>query len=96
MIHLLFHVLVPGGVAYLFYRNNWLKVWAILGAGIILDADHLFAVPINDPDRCSIGFHFLHTYSAIALYGVLLIVPKLRLLALGFLIHMGLDYLACL
>ncbi|RNI24069.1 DUF6122 family protein [Rufibacter latericius] len=96
MIHLLLHVLVPGGVAFLFYRKNQWKVWAVLAAGILLDVDHLWAVPIYDPDRCSIGFHTLHTYPAIALYGVLLLFPKVRILALGFLIHMALDYIACL
>ncbi|WP_228466555.1 DUF6122 family protein [Adhaeribacter swui] len=96
MIHLLLHILVPAGVAYFFYRANWLKAGAIMAAGIILDIDHLFAVPMYDPERCSIGFHFLHTYWAIALYSLLLIIPKLRVLAIGFLIHMSLDYLACL
>ena len=97
MIHLLLHVMVPAGAAYyFFYRANWLKAWAMMAAGIILDIDHFFAVPIYDPDRCSIGFHFLHTYWAIALYFALLIIPKIRVLAIGFLIHMSLDYLACL
>ncbi|KAA3436005.1 DUF6122 family protein [Rufibacter hautae] len=96
MLHIALHLLVPAGVAWLFFRNNWMKTWLLLAAGIILDIDHLFAVPIYDPERCSIGFHFLHTYPAIALYGILVFIPKVRLLAIGFLIHMCLDYLACL
>lgn len=96
MLHILLHVMVPAGVAYLFYRNNWLKAWAMLAAGIILDIDHLFAVPMYDPDRCSIGFHFLHTYPAIAVYVILLFIPQVRTFAWGFLIHMALDYIACL
>ncbi|GEO07298.1 hypothetical protein AAE02nite_49620 [Adhaeribacter aerolatus] len=68
----------------------------MLATGIILDVDHLFAVPLYDPDRCSIGFHFLHTYPAIAVYVILLSIPKVRTFAWGFLIHMVLDYIACL
>ncbi|MFB9865611.1 DUF6122 family protein [Rufibacter immobilis] len=69
-----------------------MKAWLLLAAGIILDIDHLFAVPIYDPDRCSIGFHLLHTYPAIALYGILVFIPKVRLLAIGFLIQCKICY----
>ena len=31
-------------------------------ATMLVDLDHLFADPIYDPDRCSIGFHPLHQY----------------------------------
>jgi len=51
MIHLLLHVMVPAGAAYFLYRDNWLKAWAMMAAGIILDIDHLFAVPIYDPSN---------------------------------------------
>jgi hypothetical protein len=35
---------------------------------IIVDLDHLLADPIYDPNRCSIGFHPLHSYPAIVIY----------------------------
>ena len=58
---------------------------------MLVDLDHLLADPIYDPDRNSIGFHPLHTYSMIALYVLGLIPPKTRLIALGLVIHMALD-----
>ena len=62
----------------------------------MVDADHLLAEPVYAPDRCSIGFHPLHSYSAIGLYTALLVFPRVRLIALGLVIHMVLDGLDCL
>jgi hypothetical protein len=33
-----------------------------------VDLDHLFVTPIFEPERRSIGFHFLHSYKAIGIY----------------------------
>ncbi len=60
-----------------------------------IDIDHLLATPIFDPDRCGIGFHPLHTYPAMILYGAMFAIPKLRVLALGLMIHVVLDGLDC-
>lgn len=65
-------------------------------ATMAVDLDHLLANPIYDPNRCSIGFHPLHSYIAIGIYGVLLIFPRLRIIATGLLIHMALDYVDCI
>ena len=63
---------------------------------MLVDADHLLADPIYDPNRCGIGFHPLHSYPAIAAY-VLLLVPRAsRLLASGLVTHMAVDGLQCL
>ena len=64
-------------------------------ATMAVDLDHLLANPIYDPNRCSIGFHPLHSYIAIGIYAVLLIFPRLRIMAIGLLIHMALDYMDC-
>lgn len=64
-------------------------------AGILIDADHVLANPIVDPDRCSVGLHVLHSYWLILLYVVLSIVPKTRLIGLGLVIHIVLDWLEC-
>ena len=62
---------------------------------MLVDLDHLLADPIYDPNRCGIGFHPLHSYPAIAVYGVLLVPRMSRLVALGLVIHMALDALDC-
>jgi hypothetical protein len=95
MIHLLLHVLVPGLVAWLFYRPAWWRAWLVLQAGVLIDLDHFLADPIYDPDRCSIGFHLLHTYPAIGLYLVLWLFKRTRLFGIGLMIHILLDLLDC-
>ena len=94
--HLSLHILVPLGVAWVFYRDRWLKAWLIMMLAMIIDLDHLFADTIYDPDRCSINFHPLHTYPAIGIYILVTAIPRLRLFGLGFLIHMVLDGLDCI
>lgn len=64
-------------------------------ATMAVDLDHLLANPIYDPNRCSIGFHPLHSYIAIGVYLLLLIFPRIRIIAIGLLIHMALDYVDC-
>ncbi len=64
-------------------------------ATMAVDLDHLLAVPIYDPNRCSIGYHPLHSYYAIGLYVILLFFPKTRIVGVGLVIHMILDYLDC-
>lgn len=47
----------------------------ILIATMIVDLDHLLADPIYDPNRCSIGFHPLHTLPMIGIYILFFILP---------------------
>ena len=65
-------------------------------ATMIVDVDHLLANPIYDPDRCSIGFHPLHTAPAVAVYVLLAAWPKTRLVGIGLLLHMALDLGDCI
>lgn len=44
-------------------------------ATMLVDLDHLLADPIYDPERCSIGFHPLHTVPAIIFYAVFFLLP---------------------
>ena len=69
-------------------------LWMLLG--MLIDLDHLWATPVYDAARCSIGFHPLHTWLPIAFYAALLFHPKSRVLGLGLCIHILLDYLDCL
>ncbi|MDO1449235.1 DUF6122 family protein [Rhodocytophaga aerolata] len=87
---------MPGLIAWIFFRHQWIRAWLIMGATMIVDVDHLLATPVFDPNRCSIGFHPLHSYIAIFIYALMVLLPKLRILSIGLLIHMLLDYLDCL
>ena len=95
IIHILLHLLVPGAVAKVAFPRRWQTAWLVMALTLLVDLDHLLAVPIYDPNRCSIGFHPLHSLPAIALYSAALLVPVLRMVAAGLLVHMGLDLADC-
>jgi len=95
LVHYTLHLLVPGLIAYIFFRKQWKKAWLIMLATMLVDLDHLLANPIFDPGRCSINFHPLHTYWAMAVYMVLLFFKKTRIIAVGLLFHMLTDYIDC-
>lgn len=95
-IHLLLHALVPALVAWFFWRDRFPRAWALLLLGWAIDLDHLLADPVYAPDRCSLGFHPLHTLPAIAVYGALVVPQRTRLLGIGLLIHIALDAIDCL
>ena len=61
IIHYSSHLLVPFLLARLFWKKNWLSAALIMIATILIDLDHLLVSPIFDSNRCSIGFHPLHT-----------------------------------
>ena len=79
MIHIALHVAVPLFAALVLYRSQWPSAFVVLMATMAVDADHLLADPIYDPERCSIGFHPLHTTPAIAVYVVLFALPLVLL-----------------
>ena len=95
-LHIALHFLVPGIIAILFFKYRWKQAWLIMVATMIVDFDHLLANPIYDPNRCSINFHPLHSYTAIFLYIILTAFPKSRLIGLGLLLHMGIDLTDCI
>jgi len=75
MLHVALHVALPVLVAALLYRPRWPSAALILIATLLIDLDHLLADPIYDPERCSIGFHPLHSLPAVALYAALFALP---------------------
>lgn len=89
------HYIVPGFIAYFFFRDNWKKVYLIFVLTMLVDLDHLIADPIFDPNRCSINYHPLHTYYAMVVYAAMLVSNKTRIIAIGLLFHMLTDYLDC-
>lgn len=94
-IHYGIHFLMPLAVAYLFFRSSWKKAYLIMVATMLIDLDHLLATPLFDPGRCSINFHPLHTYYAMAVYILFLFFRKTRILGIGLLIHMLADAVDC-
>ena len=96
IIHMTLHFLVPFMVAKTVWKDNWFSPFIIMALTIAVDFDHLLADPIFDPNRCGLGFHPLHSWPAIAVYLVAIFSSRLRIVALGLLIHMGLDGTDCL
>lgn len=93
--HLMLHVGVPGAVAWSAFRPGWRRAWGVMLLTMLVDVDHLLADPVYDPGRCSIGFHPLHTWPAVALYAGLALWRPTRIVGVGLLIHMALDGLDC-
>jgi hypothetical protein len=96
-IHYGLHLLLPFAIAKIFYKQQWYKAYLLLLATMLVDLDHLFANPIFDPNRCSIGFHPLHSYVAIGCYILLLFVQHTitRIIAIGLVLHMCTDWQDC-
>ncbi|WP_242928438.1 DUF6122 family protein [Pontibacter vulgaris] len=94
--HLVLHLVVPTLIAWFFFQDNFKQAALIMFSAILIDVDHLWADPIVDPTRCSVGFHVLHSYWLIPVYVLLSFWPKTRLLGLGLVIHIILDWLECL
>ncbi len=96
VIHFVFHLLVPAAVSRKVFKSHWQTAWLIMVLTNFVDLDHLMAVPVYNPNRCSIGFHPLHSYVAIGVYALMAAVPKLRVIAAGLIIHVSLDILDCI
>lgn len=94
-IHYFLHFVFPVMIAYIFYKQRWLRIAIIFLSTMLIDLDHLLATPIYEPCRCSIGFHLLHSYVAIGLYVAFLIHPKSRILGIGLLLHIVADSVDC-
>lgn len=100
VIHIIAHFCLPALVAIAMARwmkpeKPWYYYWVLMCLTMVIDLDHLLATPIYDPGRCSIGFHPLHSFVAIGGYVVLLFPPKTRIVAIGLMIHIGLDLVDC-
>ena len=97
LLHYFLHLIFPAAIAWIFFRKGWKKAYLIMLSTMLVDLDHLLADPIFDANRCSIGFHLLHSYWAILIY-ILLLIPKgwIRVVAIGVLFHMLTDFIDCL
>ena len=96
-IHYFLHFGFTFFIAFLFFKKDWKKVYFILLATMLVDLDHLLATPIFKENRCSINYHFLHTYYAMIGYVFLLFFKKpFNIIATGLLLHMLTDFIDCL
>lgn len=95
MLHIALHFLVPAIITALFFRKKWKQSYLLMIGTMLVDADHLLASPIYDPQRCSIGFHPLHELWFVALYLGLCFIPSTRLAGIGLTTHMALDAIDC-
>jgi uncharacterized protein DUF6122 len=96
VLHYGIHFLLPLIIAFIFFKTNWKYAYLIMICTMLIDLDHMLATPIFDANRCSINFHPLHSYIAIAIYLLLIIPKKTRLLGLGLIIHIIADKIDCL
>ncbi|MFA7377520.1 MAG: DUF6122 family protein [Patescibacteria group bacterium] len=98
VLHYGIHLLLPGVFAWVFFKNRWKQAWLLMLGTMIIDIDHLLAIPIFDANRCSLGFHPLHTWPFIILYFSFLFIPNIyvRIIGLGLVIHMFADLIDCL
>ena len=95
IIHLALHLLIPAIIVYVFFRKEWKPALLVMVSTMLVDLDHLFANPIYDPSRCSIGFHQLHGFIPIGIYVLLCFDPKTKYVGIGLVIHMILDSVDC-
>ncbi len=94
-IHYFLHLIFPIFIALIFYKKNWKFTYVILLLTMLVDLDHLWATPIFELCRCSINFHPLHTYIAMAFYCIMLFFSKSRIIGIGLLFHMVTDAIDC-
>jgi hypothetical protein len=97
LVHYSLHLLVPGIIAWVFFRSNWRRVYVVFLLTMLIDLDHFLATPVFDPRRCSIGFHPLHSFYAMPVYVAMLFVRKyyIREIAIGILFHLFTDTVDC-
>lgn len=98
IIHYSLHFAFPFVVAYFLFRDKWKIAGIIMVSTILIDLDHLLANPIFDQNRCSIGFHPLHTIWALIVYFLMLLIPswKWRSVAIGCILHLLTDTIDCI
>ena len=95
LLHMALHVLVPVALARAVGADGFKKRATQALCGMLIDIDHLLANPIFDPNRCSVGFHPLHTDVAALGFCILALIPATRWFGIGLGIHLILDSIDC-
>jgi hypothetical protein len=83
LAHYGIHFGLPLLIALIFFKANWKVVYLVMLCGLLIDLDHVLANPVFDSNRCSINFHPLHSYYAIAIYLGLAVFKKQEFWALA-------------
>jgi hypothetical protein len=96
LVHYGLHFVFPVVLALVFFPLMWQTAYLTMVATMLIDLDHLLAKPIFDPLRCSIGYHPLHSFYAIPVYALLLLLPATQIIAVGLLFHLFTDTVDCL
>ena len=96
LVHYGLHFVFPVVLALVFFPLLWRGAYLIMLATMLMDLDHLLAKPIFDPLRCSVGYHPLHSFYAIPVYVLLLLLPPTQIVAVGLLFHLFTDTVDCL
>jgi len=96
LTHYGIHFGLPLLIALFFFKANWKMAYLVMLCGLLIDLDHVLANPVFDSNRCSINFHPLHSYYAIAIYLGLAIFKKTRILGIGLIVHIIADTVDCL
>lgn len=100
LVHYGLHFVAPYFLAALWPERSRLRVYLLLLATMAIDLDHLLVRPIFDPERCSVGFHLLHSWPFVLLYVLLCVLPYerfgwpwwLRVLGVGLCFHILTDW----
>ena len=100
LAHYGLHFVAPYFLAALWPQRSRLRVYLLLLATMAIDLDHLLVRPIFDPERCSVGFHLLHSWPFVLLYVLLCVLPYerlgwpwgLRVLGVGLCFHILTDW----
>lgn len=96
LVHYSLHFAFPAVLALVFFPLMWQTAYLIMLATMLIDLDHLLAKPIFEPRRCSIGYHPLHSFYALPVYALLLLLPATQIIAVGILFHLFTDTVDCL
>ena len=92
LTHYGLHLVAPYFLAALWPQRSRLRVYLLLLATMAIDLDHLLVRPIFDPERCSVGFHLLHSWPFVLLYERLGWPWWLRVLGVGLCLHIFTDW----
>lgn len=96
LVHYGLHFVFPVVLALVFFPMVWQAAYLMMLATMAIDLDPLLAKPIFDPLRCSIGYHPLHSFYAVPVYALLLLLPATQIIAMGLLFHLVTDTVDCL